>query len=385
MKRCKDKVNGLKKGFAWRLKQQLLIAKTTYVDYSESAQADFASNSRDFSRQAPSGIIYGLVLLLLVFTLPLFGQQPKQPPTTDDPLDRAAKKAVESVKGIMPGELQPGSSEYMFTSVLDDTGGAQKNSLAPLYIASFVFGVKANMGEYQWNDSRWSIKVNKQVPKLELNTSNITSVRIQWAEPTPNDENRTIVFSVEARGLMYPHTIPNITSRVMNVADAMHYAFRTEYAKGKQPIAPPWTLIVGGMAAVAAAAAAINNLRNKQKPSSKNQSDQPKNYILQLNRDQVELNTGQTAQVTATAWRVDASGNPIPAPEAMIRVEAPIGLIVNPIAGQGSLQMQISSEQTLQPGKKVLNITAEAAGAITSGTVTVEIQGGYEMKFLEGE
>ncbi|MHB0878088.1 MAG: hypothetical protein ACYC5O_18800 [Anaerolineae bacterium] len=137
---------------------------------------------------------------------------------------------------------------------------------------------------------------------------------------------------------------------------------------------------VVGMVAVAGLAAvgglALRSRRKGTRPAAR--------YILQLSVDHLDLAAGESKPLTITAWRVTPEGGYVPAPEAAINVQPPprSGVLVGPVAGQGSLQCLVSAAQGAEPGQLGLTIDGFAAGARVTASVAVAVVGGYELEMF---
>ncbi|MCU0293204.1 MAG: hypothetical protein MUF10_14625 [Thermoanaerobaculaceae bacterium] len=137
---------------------------------------------------------------------------------------------------------------------------------------------------------------------------------------------------------------------------------------------PPWVKVLGGAVALAAGVAAIVRIlssRRARKPSRPPQFG----YILQLSAEEIQIEEGKPATVSARVWRVDEQGATSPVPDATLAVASPDpALQVNPGSGKGTIECTVALVR--QPGSPtiVLTVTSQAGGQTVQASVRVVIQ-----------
>lgn len=136
---------------------------------------------------------------------------------------------------------------------------------------------------------------------------------------------------------------------------------------------PPWVKVIGGVAAVAAGVAAIARIlssRRARKPSRPPQYG----YILQLSAEEIQVEEGRPATVSAKVWRVDEQGATSPVPEATLAVVSPDpALEVSPGSGKGTIECTVTLVQQPRFPSIGLTVTGQAGGQTVQAAVTVTI------------
>jgi hypothetical protein len=164
----------------------------------------------------------------------------------------------------------------------------------------------------------------------------------------------------------------------------------------KKPTEPteekPWETVIGTAAAAASAIlSAASVLVKKSKGKSQKETNQKEKeketvgYILQLSADRIPVGPGKPGLLMATAWRVNAAGGRVLASEAALTAEPPkepAGLKVQPLSGQGRLQMSISMEEAAASAEVPMTVKAAAPGGATSATVTLSIESDMTVEFF---
>jgi hypothetical protein len=141
---------------------------------------------------------------------------------------------------------------------------------------------------------------------------------------------------------------------------------------------PIWLVAGAGAAALAAAAAAIMRMRPKtpQKGGSPQPQPGPAGYILQTSAQLVEVGPGDRKTLDFRAWRVDAQGGYMPAPEAAISLAVAgqsAGLLVEPRSGYGQLQAVVTLTGPAQPGEVQVVANATTGDGGTQAMVAIRI------------
>jgi hypothetical protein len=165
-----------------------------------------------------------------------------------------------------------------------------------------------------------------------------------------------------------------------------------------EPVAAgaPWTSVVGGgpsgllkvaAAAAALAAAALAALggglvasRLLRRPG--NSRPATVGYVLQLDRDHLEVAPEGSAVLLATPWRVLADGSHVPAPEARLHLALPAGArgwVVSPASGSGGLACTVGVHGPQPTPRVLLTVTASAGGSTTAATAIAEVQPGFRL------
>lgn len=137
---------------------------------------------------------------------------------------------------------------------------------------------------------------------------------------------------------------------------------------------PPWVKVVGTAAALAAGVAMISRIlssRRARKPTRPPQYG----YILQLSAEEIQVEEGKPATVSARVWRVDEQGATSPVPDAPLAVASPDpALQVSPDSGKGTIECTVALVQPPSSQIVVLSITAETGGQRVHASVRVVIQ-----------
>jgi hypothetical protein len=139
----------------------------------------------------------------------------------------------------------------------------------------------------------------------------------------------------------------------------------------------PWRTVAGGALAVAAAAAAIAGASLKT-PQGRARSRKDPNavvgYVLQLSALALDTRAGSSAPLTATAWRVRASGAHDPADDVIVRLSPPPGVRVDPAGGAGGVSTLVwrdgDGAQRVAPGAAI-TVSAEGPAGGTTAHVAV--------------
>ena len=149
---------------------------------------------------------------------------------------------------------------------------------------------------------------------------------------------------------------------------------------GKTGGVNPWAIVIGGAVAVAAAAQAISRAAKARRQARGQPPKAPNEtvgYILQLSQAEFTLDAPGSASLRATAYRVLAGGQYLPAPEAAITVAPPpasSGVTVSPATGMGDVVFTIARGLKVQ-GTQV-EFTISAASGVSSSEpqkVTVKL------------
>jgi hypothetical protein len=163
----------------------------------------------------------------------------------------------------------------------------------------------------------------------------------------------------------------------------------------EQDSSKDWVVVVGGAAALAVAmtlVAKIFKARRKKsagkpnqpepKKSNKQQKEKKKKeeeeeeekffYILQLNKDMLEIGPEKSDKLVITAWRVDSAGNRSLAQDAAIQVQtSEKGIAISSPSGNGQCASEISLKSQGQLEDALLNITAAVGGKTLKATAKV--------------
>lgn len=159
-----------------------------------------------------------------------------------------------------------------------------------------------------------------------------------------------------------------------------------------------WKKVVGGAAALAVAVAAASVLLrrrrnakekmknkasdNKDKSKQKNEEKKEKNeyfYLLQLNKEVVDLSTKDTDTLLITAWRVDELGGKDIANEAeIILFSDEKSLIISPSSGKGQCKATFSLAAKPKDDVIEIKIKANAKGKVLLATAKVDC-GSYKL------
>ena len=149
-----------------------------------------------------------------------------------------------------------------------------------------------------------------------------------------------------------------------------------------------WMKVVGGAAALSAAgatAARLLRLKRKNSPPANNKSKSKKEqekekkkkeyvYMLQLNKDSIDLRDKKSDRLVVTVWRVDETGARTHAENAYITVENPSSaLSVSPGSGQGQCVATVSQDFASSEKNITLTIRAVADGQEFSASVSVAL------------
>ncbi len=176
-----------------------------------------------------------------------------------------------------------------------------------------------------------------------------------------------------------------------------------------------WVKVVGGAAALAGTmflVAKIFNARlkksagkpNRPQPKKANKQQKEKKqkeedeekffYILQLNKDVLEIGPEKTDKLVVTAWRVDSAGNRVLAKDATFQVSTTeTNLAVSSSLGSGQCVAALSLKPSGQFKEAVLTIKAMAGGkalkasakAIFVQQLTLIVDGPTPITFINGK
>ncbi len=146
-----------------------------------------------------------------------------------------------------------------------------------------------------------------------------------------------------------------------------------------------WLVVVGEIGAVVSAAAMLAGgaaliAANRQKGPKK--GTQTSQYILQLNKNYLEIRPKESISLAIQAWRVTPEGVPVAAPEATIQVILPpsaAGLVATPAVGQGTLDCVFTIPKPTECAQLTVTVTASAAGKKVEKQIQVRIIPLYEL------
>ena len=135
--------------------------------------------------------------------------------------------------------------------------------------------------------------------------------------------------------------------------------------------------VVGGIAAVAAAAVAA--------VAKTPEGEETDLSILQLDKNEVDIDDETEGVVTLTGWHVGKDGQPKRVPMTIwIDVPGASGITVTPSNGEGEVVSTIALDENQPPGDDVeqVQLTAHGVwkGKEATETITVRVGGGYRMK-----
>ncbi len=144
-----------------------------------------------------------------------------------------------------------------------------------------------------------------------------------------------------------------------------------------------WQVVVGGLAAVAAIGLAAVAAGAALVKSGGKKGPPPPKYILQLNKNKLEVNHKQSAALSIRAWKINPDGSTVPAPEAVIQVAVPASpalLVASPVSGQGSLECIFSAPKPKECADLSVKITSSANLMKTSAQILVRVVPVYELE-----
>lgn len=161
-------------------------------------------------------------------------------------------------------------------------------------------------------------------------------------------------------------------------AEAKHVfsLLQLDFGGGDDGAAPvegglPWETAGAGAAAVAAAAAAIAGAaasgRGKKKKLDPNDHV---GYVLELSTRHIDLSSAYSAEFSARAWKVLASGRVEPADDATLTLQPPPGVGVAPASGPSPLETAVWQAGDVAPGAALI-VVAQAAKGSTRDQVTL--------------
>ena len=133
--------------------------------------------------------------------------------------------------------------------------------------------------------------------------------------------------------------------------------------------------IVGGIAAVAAAAAAA--------VAKTPEGEETDMSILQLDKNDVEVDGEKNDVVTLTGWHVGKDGQHTRVPMTIwIEVPALSGVVVDPEQGEGQLVATISLDEENPTDAETVELTAHGIwkGKEATETITVRLGGDLELR-----
>jgi len=137
----------------------------------------------------------------------------------------------------------------------------------------------------------------------------------------------------------------------------------------------PWRTVAGGALALAAAAAATAGAFGSTPEGRRRVRRDPNavvGYVLQLSASSLTPSAGASVPLTATAWRVRASGSYDPADDVTLRLSPPPGVHVEPATGMGGVTAFVwSAGDGAPPLAAGAAITVAAEGP--SGGTTAEV------------
>jgi len=168
--------------------------------------------------------------------------------------------------------------------------------------------------------------------------------------------------------------IPSYQAEVDKVLDML------EITQGAAPgapagTAPPaWKTVAGGLAAVAAAASAIAGAAaSRLGKRAKVDPNAPVGYVLQLSAERLAIGSAAQSPLTATVWRVLASGSIEPAEGAQVALHAPAGVGVAPVSGASPLSAGVWQTGDVVAGAS-LGVAASAPGGGTTATIPLDAE-----------
>lgn len=154
-----------------------------------------------------------------------------------------------------------------------------------------------------------------------------------------------------------------------------------------------WMVVVGGAAALAAAMILVAKLfkarrksaaskssrsvphktNNQQKEQKKNEDKEEKFfYVIQLNKDVLEIGPDKTDKLVVTIWRVDSAGNRSLAKDAVIQVQtAEKDILISSKSGNGQSVSDVSLKTHVQSDDFLLSIQAIIGGKNLKATAKV--------------
>jgi hypothetical protein len=179
----------------------------------------------------------------------------------------------------------------------------------------------------------------------------------------------TALTSVELSG-----ELPRYTSEMQKVLSLVEITQGSGAASGTTTTPPAWKTIAGGMAAVIAAGAALagaaaSRLGKRAKVDPKT----PIGYVLQLSAEKLAVSSAASAEVTATVWRVLASGAVESAEGAQVMLHAPAGVSVSPASGASPLTASVWQTGDVVTGAS-LGVQASAPGGGTTATIPLDAE-----------
>lgn len=138
------------------------------------------------------------------------------------------------------------------------------------------------------------------------------------------------------------------------------------------------TSVVGGIAAVAAAAAAAVTATN----GADGEAEEQELAIIQVTSDRIEVDIENPGSFRVQAWLSSTSKGTVQAPDIPLGIEVPHtpGLIVFPTAGAGSLDVEVTVDDTAEESEVVIVVTGSYKGRVSRQPVTVVIGGGYVLE-----
>jgi hypothetical protein len=168
-----------------------------------------------------------------------------------------------------------------------------------------------------------------------------------------------------------------------------------------------WVKVVGGAAALAVAMALVAKIfkarpnkpvNQTNKPETKKEDKQKKEpeyiYILQLNKNMLEVGPSKTDKLVVTAWRVDSAGNRVLAKDATFQVSTTEpDLAVSSTLGSGQCVAGLSLKPSGQFKEAVITIKALAGGkalqasakATCTQQLTLIVDGPTPLTFINGK
>jgi hypothetical protein len=175
----------------------------------------------------------------------------------------------------------------------------------------------------------------------------------------------------------------------------------------------PWVKVVGGIAALAVAMTLIAKIfkarrkksagkpnqpepkkANKQQKEKKKKEEEKFIYILQLNKDVLEIGPEKSDKLVVTVWQVDSAGNRALVKDATIQVStAEPNLTLSSTSGNGQCVTALSLKSSGQFKEAVINIKAVAGGnalqasakVICEQQLTLIVDGPTPLTFINGK
>lgn len=162
--------------------------------------------------------------------------------------------------------------------------------------------------------------------------------------------------------------------------DAIVGSFKLRDMSADAPAGVGWRTVAGGLAAVAAAAAALAGaFASSARGKANTDPNLVIGYILQLSSRSLKVTRDAQAPLTATAYRVRASGAYEVATDATIALVAPPGIAVAPASGAGGT-IGAGVWQTGQVASPAaITVSAHAPGSSATERVTLAAESATEL------